>query len=149
MVIAVCVLLRFGSRVSMLLFIICCSRLSFSAFVHNSADWRHNAYTSRPAARHSRTLVWYGDRGPFSYEAVIQRGPVSIICSSTKTLKKSLNVGNSFLQQQVFPFHCNNDEYSCVSNVEFAAESTSDAINDIWGCAVEVVVYLVLNLWVL
>ena len=29
------------------------------------------------------------------------------------------------------------------ANVEFVSESTSDALNDIWGCAVEIVVYLV------
>ena len=29
------------------------------------------------------------------------------------------------------------------SNVEFTAESTGDAINDIRGCAVEIVIYLV------
>ena len=29
------------------------------------------------------------------------------------------------------------------SNVEFVAESTSDTINDIGGCAVEMVIYLV------
>ena len=29
------------------------------------------------------------------------------------------------------------------SNVEFVAESKSDAVNDIWGCVVEIIVYLI------
>ena len=59
--------------------------------------------------------------------------------ASAQVVKTSVNTNNSPSQD----YTTNLDDHSNYNNIEFAVESISNAINDIGGCAVEMVVYLI------